>query len=103
MYYNDLTYLTVQLNAFDKKEEECTTLLDKWLYILLNSDKIESVPESFKVPIFMKFFSESELAQMDKKRRSRYESSLKRYRDSVNTLAYAKKESQSLFLITILN
>lgn len=92
LYYNDLTYLTVQLNAFNKKEEECTSLLDKWLYILLNSDRIESVPESFKEPIFMKFFSESELAQMDKKRRSRYESSLKRYRDSVNTLAYAKKE-----------
>jgi len=50
-YHDDIELIFVELNKFNKKEIECESSFDKWLYFLKNAGDITVVPKDLPEPI----------------------------------------------------
>lgn len=76
-----MTFLKIPMMV--KDAEECRDTLDRWLYLLKNMEKMESIPTVFlNDPVFRKLGEVARVAVLDKKERRAYENSLKIYRDN---------------------
>ena len=50
-YHDDIELIFVELNKFTKKENECQTNFDKWLYFLKNAGDMNFIPQDLPEPI----------------------------------------------------
>ena len=68
----------------DKKPEECEDLLDIWIYLFKNLEKMNAIPQTFtkRYNIFKDFGKSARVAALSKEERVAYEASLKAYRDN---------------------
>lgn len=89
VFYDKLKYVYLELPNFDKKENELTTRLDKWLYFIKHLEDFESIPDIFKDDIFIQAFEKAEIAKYSEVELHNYESSLKIFRDNKNSFDYA--------------
>ncbi len=87
-----LKLIYLQLPCFTKKENECKTDFERWIYIFKNMEILERIPWAAKNSIFAKLGEIAEVANLSKLQRRKYDHDLKIYRDSVNILKYAKEE-----------
>ena len=74
---------------FNKTEDELETMFDKWMYALRNLSRLLDRPKALQDRIFEKFFNQAEIAQYNEEERREYETSVKNYRDYINTMDYA--------------
>jgi hypothetical protein len=81
----------VEVEKFDKGEDELETDLDKWLYLLKNMSNLLERPERLRDRIFTKLFDVAELAQLDDKDRTNYIKSMNTERDTYNQIEYARE------------
>lgn len=82
VFYENLTYLYIEMPNFKKTENNLQTRLDKWLYFIKNLEDFQAIPTIFKNEvIFEKAFEKAELARFDNTQSESYERSLKDYRD----------------------
>ena len=94
VFYDKLTFIYLEMPKFKKEEHELESSFDKWLYVLKSLPYLQTRPKVLEEKIFSKLFDIAKLAKMDEKEHSAYEASLKRYRDNINTMDYAKKEAR---------
>ncbi|MBD9293819.1 MAG: hypothetical protein EGS78_04330 [Bacteroidales bacterium] len=87
-----LEFVFVEVEKFDKGEDELETDLDKWLYLLKNMSNLLERPERLRNRIFTKLFDVAELAQLDDKDRTNYIKSMNTERDTYNQIEYAREE-----------
>jgi len=92
VFYEKLTFVTIQMPNFNKAIAQLETNFDKWLFIIKNLPKLEEIPSKLQEKIFKKLFNIAEYAAMDKSERDAYEDSLKYYRDLQNSLDTAEKD-----------
>ncbi|WP_291725822.1 Rpn family recombination-promoting nuclease/putative transposase [Bernardetia sp.] len=95
IFYDKLTYVYIQIPLFDKTEDELETLEDKWFYVMKNLQSFPNRPVALQERIFDKVFETAEITQFNKTERSRYEDSLKVYRDIKNSLDYAEERGET--------
>ncbi len=75
-----MTFLKIPM--MDKEAEDCKDILDRWLYILKNMDKMEAMPKVFmNDPVFQRLGKVARIAALSKSERAAYDKSLKAYRD----------------------
>ena len=86
-----LEFVFVEVEKFDKGEDELETDLDKWLYLLKNMSNLLGRPEGLRNRIFTKLFDVAELAQLDDKDRINYIKSMNTERDTYNQIEYARE------------
>ena len=86
-----LEFVFVEVEKFDKGEDELETDLDKWLYLLKNMSNLLERPESLRDRIFTKLFDVAELAQLDDKDRTNYIKAMNTERDTYNQIEYARE------------
>ena len=86
-----LEFVFVEVEKFDKGEDELETDLDKWLYLLKNMSNLLKRPERLRDRIFTKLFDVAELAQLDDKDRTNYIKSMNTERDTYNQIEYARE------------
>ena len=86
-----LEFVFVEVEKFDKGENELETDLDKWLYLLKNMSNLLKRPERLRDRIFTKLFDVAELAQLDDKDRINYIKSMNTERDTYNQIEYARE------------
>ena len=86
-----LEFVFVEVEKFDKGEDELETDLDKWLYLLKNMSNLLGRPERLRDRIFTKLFDVAELAQLDDKDRTNYIKSMNTERDTYNQIEYARE------------
>ena len=86
-----LEFVFVEVEKFDKGENELETDLDKWLYLLKNMSNLLERPERLRDRIFTKLFDVAELAQLDDKDRTNYIKSMNTERDTYNQIEYARE------------
>ena len=86
-----LEFVFVEVEKFDKGEEELETDLDKWLYLLKNMSNLLERPERLRDRIFTKLFDVAELAQLDDKDRTNYIKAMNTERDTYNQIEYARE------------
>ena len=87
-----LEFVFVEVEKFDKSEDELETDLDKWLYLLKNMSNLLKRPERLRDRIFTKLFDVAELAQLDDEDRIKYIKSMNTERDTYNQIEYAREE-----------
>ena len=89
-----LEFVFVEVEKFDKGEDELETVLDKWLYLLKNMSNLLKRPERLRDRIFTKLFDVAELAQLDDEDRIKYIKSMNTERDTYNQIEYARESGR---------
>ena len=79
----------LEMPYFEKREDECKTSLDYWLYTLINMEQLEYLPFKGQKQLFEKLERLAKVVNLNKKERAEYEDSLKVYRDNQGVLDYA--------------
>jgi predicted transposase/invertase (TIGR01784 family) len=74
-----LVYL--QLPFFDKKEDECVTNLDKWIYNLKHMERLTQLPFGADGGVFKLLDEVTDVDSLNKEERREYEHTLKVFRD----------------------
>ena len=92
VFYNKLTFIYFEMPKFTKEVNELDTKFDKWLYVLKNLSKLDSLPERLQENIFKKVFNIAEISKFSEKEYVSYQDSLKYYRDLKNSLDTAFDE-----------
>ena len=87
--YDKLTFFYLELPKFGKRAEELVTMLDKWMFLLCNLEKLDERPAPFTEPIFDLLFREAEIANFSEREYLQFESNLKHERDSQNIFDFA--------------
>jgi len=105
IFYDKLTFITIQMPNFTKNENELETNFDKWLYVIKNLKHLERIPERLQTKIFEKLFNTASYFALSKEDKFIYEESLKYYNDLKNSLDTAfddGKEEKEKELIPII-
>ena len=89
-----LKFVFVEVAKFDKSEDELTTDLDKWLYMLKNLSRLLDRPAALRDKIFKRFFDAAEFASLDDEDKKKYISNMQTARDTYNQIEYAKKKGR---------
>lgn len=91
VFYDKLTYIYVELAKFNKTLEECTSLLDKWLFCLRHMQNFLERPAELQGRIFEKLFKTAEISKFDSNEMREYEQSINAYRDIKNGMDSAER------------
>ena len=86
MVNSKMRHIYLSLPYFTKKEEECETDFDRWMYLLKNMDSFEKIPEYAPKSVFGKILEVADVASLNEEERWEYDQALKHYRDYNNTL-----------------
>ena len=89
-----LKFVFVEVAKFNKTEEELTTELDKWLYILKNLSRLLERPAALRDKIFKRIFDVAKIASLDDEDKKKYINNMQTARDTYNQLEYAKKKGR---------
>ena len=81
-----MRHIYLSLPYFTKKEEECETDFDRWMYLLKNMVSFEKIPEYAPKSVFSKILEVADVASLNEEERWEYDQALKHYRDYNNTL-----------------
>lgn len=95
VFYDKLTYIYVEIPKFDKTEEELVTMYDKWMYVLKNLSRLMERPAALQERVFTRLFEQAEIAKFNAIDLKAYENSMNAYRDIVNAINTARKDSFS--------
>ena len=89
-----LKFVFVEVAKFNKTEDELTTDLDKWLYMLKNLSDLLERPAALRDKIFKRIFDVSEISSLDDEDKKNYINNMQTARDTYNQLEYAKKKGR---------
>ena len=89
VFYDKLTFVYLEMPKFNKTEDELVTMFDKWMFALRNLSGLLDRPKALQDRIFDNFFEQAEIAKYSDEERREYESSVKDYRDYINTMDFA--------------
>ena len=95
VFYDKLSFVTIQMPNFSKAIDELETNFDKWLYIIKNLKHLEKIPEKLQEKIFQKVFSVASYAILSAEEQKKYEDSLKYYNDLKNSLDTSFQEGKA--------
>ena len=94
VFYDKLTFITLEMPYFNKSIDELENNFDKWLYVLKNLDSLDRIPEKIKDKIFEKLFSVAEYAKLSSDEQLEYEQSLSTLRDLYSVINTAKRDAR---------
>lgn len=81
VFYDKLAYIYVELSNFKKTEDELDTVLDKWLFVLKNMQRLYERPAKLQERVFRLLFKAAEIATYSSEERKEYEQSRRAYQD----------------------
>lgn len=94
VFYDKFGLTFIEMPAFAKPAHECTSALDKWLFLLKNLSKLDHVPEAVHQPVFEKVLAIAEVCNLNQQEKMAWDAYLKAKWDNENSLAYAKEEGE---------
>ena len=93
VFYDKLTYIYVEIPKFDKTEDQLVTMYDKWMFVLKNLSVLMERPAALQERVFTRLFEQAEVSKFNAQDRLLYEDSVNAYRDIINAINTAKKDS----------
>ena len=96
LFYDKLTFYYVEMPKFNKKEDELSTMLDKWLFVVKNICQLSEQPKELRDQVITKFFEEARIAMLTPEERFAYEESRKHYWDNLNAIACSFEKGKEL-------
>lgn len=94
MFSDKFKEIFIELPRFQKKEEECESAFDQWIYILKNLETMDVIPFTDRQAIFTRLGETASRLNMNSEERVRYNDELKKYRDYFNKIDYAVDEEK---------
>ncbi|MDE6479124.1 MAG: Rpn family recombination-promoting nuclease/putative transposase [Muribaculaceae bacterium] len=88
-------YIFVQLPFFNKEEEECKNLDDKWIYNIKNMGIRQEVAFRSNSEIFKRLAEVANVATLTPEQRYHYEADVKNARDTLNQIRGAYQEGEA--------
>ena len=82
----------VELNRFDKRLEDCETMLDKLCFALKHTGSLHRLPEDLCISVFERLFEACEISKFDIDRKLKYERDMMNERDYYNILETYKAD-----------
>jgi predicted transposase/invertase (TIGR01784 family) len=95
IFYKKLMFTYLEMPKFNKKVEELETRFEKWMYVLKNLKRLDSLPEKLRERIFEKMFAVAEISKLSKEDYQQYIVSLNAYRDFKNSIDTARDEGKA--------
>lgn len=95
-FSDKLRFIFLQLPCFTKKEDECQTDFERWIYVLKNMETFQRLPFKARKSVFEKPEQIVDIASLSKEDRMKYDESIKVYRDHLVVLDFAKQEGLEL-------
>jgi len=92
IFYDKLTFIYLEMPKFTKEVDELETHFEKWMYVLKNLKRLDSIPDRLREKVFEKIFTTAEIAKLTPEEYKAYVDSLNSYRDLKNSLDYARAE-----------
>ena len=93
VFYDKLTFIYVEIPKFNKGENELVTMFDKWMFVLKNLSKLMDRPASLQERVFSRLFQQAEISKFSASELKLYEDSINAYRDIINAIKTARKDS----------
>lgn len=93
-FSDKLRFIFIELPAFNKEEEECETDFERWIYVLKNMETLKRLPFKARKSVFEKLEKIVDIASLSKEEREKYDESIKVYRDSLVTMAFAEEKGK---------
>ena len=90
-----LRFAFLEIQRFDKEEEECLTFEDRFLYIMKNLPTFAEKPDLWDDPYFNEMIEEAEYASMNMEQRYQYALAMKQKWDYQNQLDFAEQKGRS--------
>ena len=91
----DLRQIFIDLDRFDKNEDECTDSIDRWLYIIKNMKSFHNMPYKEKEEIFRRLEEYAETAKMTPDERLIYDLHVDSLRAYDRGLEYAREKASN--------
>ena len=95
IFYNKLMFIYLAMPKFHKKVEDLDNRFEKWMYVLKNLKRLDSLPDKLREKIFEKIFATAEIAKLSNEEYKQYIVSLKTYRDWKNSIDTARDEGKA--------
>ena len=96
LFSSHVRMIYLQLPLFTKREEECATNFDKWIYALKNMEQlITTLPWAGQDSVFAQLANIADISSLTKEDRMRYDASIRKYRDTINVMEGAREEGMA--------
>ena len=93
-FSDKLRFIFIELPSFIKKEEECETDFERWIYVLKNMETLKKLPFKARKAVFEKLEKIVDIASLSKEEREKYDESIKIYRDHLAVEAYSEQKGR---------
>lgn len=90
-----LRMICLQIPCFVKEADECDSHFERWIYILKNMEILDRMPWAAQNAVFQRLAEVAEVSKLSKEDRLKYDHALKRYRDTLNTMAGAEMKGRA--------
>lgn len=94
VFYDKLAFIYIEIPKFNKSEAELVTMFDKWMFVLKNLSRLMERPAALQERVFTRLFEQAEIAKFSPQELKLYEDNVKAYRDIMNAIATARKDSR---------
>lgn len=88
-----IRYIFMEVGPFNKKEEECISFQDRFLYYMKNLPTFVHKPDTHGDDYFEELLDAAEYAGLTKEMASWYDERLKNMRDNENVMAFAREKA----------
>lgn len=92
LFSDKLRMVFLQLPEFHKEADECENYFERWIYVLKNMEILNRMPWAAQYAAFQRLSQICETAALTPQERSRYEESIKVYRDNLAIAERAEEE-----------
>ena len=92
---DNLHFVFIEVGAFDRKEEELESVMDKWMFVLKNMARLLDRPKALQERIFRKLFEAAQIAAMPHDEQVLYRDNMMTENDYRNCIDFAREEGHA--------
>ena len=92
---DNLHFVFIEVGAFNRKEEELESVMDKWMFVLKNMARLLDRPEALQERIFRKLFEAAQIAAMPHEEQVLYRDNMMTENDYRNCIDFAREEGHA--------
>lgn len=96
VFSDKLRMIFLKIPLMEKKAEECETLLEKWMYLFKNSEKMKAMPRNFlECKTFEELERSASIAALTPEEQRAYDRSLKVLRDNYAIADHERRQGRA--------
>ena len=95
LFTDKMRLIFLQLPLFTRDPDDCETDFERWIYVLKNMETLNRLPWAAKNSVFQRLSEIADVASLNKEERMKYDSALKKYRDTLIVMQGAEMKGRA--------